>query len=207
MRGSRIQTARGQRSTHPGHAVHSSACAGHLCARHSGYTAVPGGVPASQSPRAGRGHTPAAALGRSHALATDGHTGSRATSSSPGSGRPGPVKAELETVLACPSLGRSPPNTPRRRSRGCSSWLRIRGGGPGSPPASLPLKPPGSPNILGKHINPAPALPLAQGRLRRFRAWGRVETRRPRPNTGGEVRPKRVPSDPVPRLCLDLLVL
>lgn len=207
MRGSRIQTARGQRSTHPGHAVHSSACAGHLCARHSGYTAVPGGVPASQSPRAGRGHTPAAALGRSHALATDGHTGSRATSSSPGSGRPGPVKAELETVLACPSLGRSPPNTPRRRSRGRSFWLQIRGGGPGSPPASLPLKPPGSPNILGKHINPAPALPLAQGRLRRFRAWGRVETRRPRPNTGGEVRLKRVPSDPVPRLCLDLLVL
>lgn len=133
MRGSRIQTARGQRSTHPGHAVHSSACAGHLCARHSGYTAVPGGVPASQSPRAGRGHTPAAALGRSHALATDGHTGSRTTSSSPGSGRPGPVKAELETVLACPSLGRSPPNTPRRRSRGCSSWLRIRGGGPWQP--------------------------------------------------------------------------
>lgn len=207
MRGSRIQTARGQRSTHPGHAVHSSACAGHLCARHSGYTAVPGGVPASQSPRAGRGHTPAAALGRSHALATDGHTGSRATSSSPGSGRPGPVKAELETVLACPSLGRSPPNTPRRRSWGRSFWLQIRGGGPGSPPASLPLKPPGSPNILGKHINPAPALPLAQGRLRRFRAWGRVETRRPRPNTGGEVRPKRVLSDPVPRLCLDLLVL
>lgn len=192
MRGSRIQTARGQRSTHPGHAVHSSACAGHLCARHSGYTAVPGGTPASQSPRAGRGHTAAAALGRSHALATDGHTGSRATSSSPGSGRPGPVKAELETVLACPSLGRSPPNTPRRRSRGRSFWLQIRGGGPGSPPASLPLKPPGSPNILGKHTNPAPALPLAQGRLRRFRAWGRVETRRPRPNTGGEVRPKRV---------------
>lgn len=151
MRGSRIQTARGQRSTHPGHAVHSSACAGHLCARHSGYTAVPGGVLASQSPRAGRGHTPAAALGRSHALATDGHTGSRATSSSPGSGRPGPVKAQLETVLACPSLGRSPPNTPRRRSRGRSFWLQIRGGGPGSPPASLPLKPPGSPNILGKH--------------------------------------------------------
>lgn len=192
MGGSRIQTARGQRSTHPGHAVHSSTCAGHLCARHSGYTAVPGGTPASQSPRAGRGHTPAAALGRSHALATDGHTGSRATSSSPGSGRPGLVKAELETVLACPSLGRSPPNTPRRQSRGRSFWLRIWGGGPGSPPASLPLKPPGSPNILGKHINPAPALPLAQSRLCRFRAWGRVETRRPRPNTGGEVRPMGV---------------
>lgn len=160
---------------------------------------------------------------RAHVLAEDTHQrqpwvgrtlwplmgtlGPGATSSSPGSGRPGPVKAELEMVLACPSLGRSPPNTPRRRSRGRSFWLQIRGGGPGSPPASLPLKPPGSPNISGKHINPAPALPLAQGRLRRFRAWGRVETRCPRPNTGGEVRPKRVPSDPVPRLCLDLLVL
>lgn len=111
----RYRLLRGQRSTHPGFPqvarpgpmpIHSDTFTGHLCARHSGYTAVPGGNPTSQSPCADEGHTQAAAL------ATDGHTGSQATSGSPGSGRPSPVKAELEMVLACSSLGRTRPASP-----------------------------------------------------------------------------------------------